>query len=217
MNEIHHGNANRPKRFPVAVKKAMKTSMWAVAWWKMTWRAFSYLGGVCSWSLLLWPVSVFCIPHLSESFFFRAFSFEFLLWVIFNYLYVVVWFETRTMYVENDVSASWLCESYSLFGSCSDVTHLPKWKYVTSYTILLSTMEVRVSHTHLKVSLVKNIWCNICLDHRAIKMCMTSRAFALWLVLRAKTTKQPLLSRCIPRINYWTIWQVQFLFVQYQT
>ena len=217
MNGIHHGNTNRPTRFSCCCEESHESKRVSCSMgWDSLESIFVPQRCVLFISFVV-PISVFCIPYLSESFFFRSSSFEFLLWVIFNYLYVIVWFETRTICVWKTMSLPAGCVNLVPYDSCSDVLHFPKWKCVTSHTNLLSTMQMRVSHTHLEVSMVKNIWCHICLNHRAIEMCMTSRAFALWLALRARTKKQPLLSWCILRINDWTIWQVQFLFVQYQT
>ena len=101
------------------------------------------------WRCLLFVsfvVACFCVLHALSlwEFLFCGSSFGLLLQVLFNYLYVEVWFETWTMCVEADISVSWLCESCSFYDSCDDVTHLPKYKCVTSYSTLHSAMQMIV-------------------------------------------------------------------------
>ena len=97
MNGIHHGNTNRPTRFSCCCEESHESKRVSCSMgWDSLESIFVPQRCVLFISFVV-PISVFCIPYLSESFFFRSSSFEFLLWVIFNYLYVIVWFETRTI------------------------------------------------------------------------------------------------------------------------
>ena len=177
------------RELSVALKDVMRASVWAVAWWKMACRGFSYLQGVCSLFLLLWPVFVFCMPYLSESFFFAVPPLDFC-YRYYSTIYMLKFGLKHELCVWKPISLSAGCVNlvpsmiHAMMSHICQSTNV--WHHIQLYIVQCKWLWC---HTYLEVSMVKNMWCHICLNHRTIQMCMTWYEFALWLAPRAKNNK----------------------------